>query len=46
MSGAADNEPTFSQCVGIYFDKASKYTKWPQGLLDELRECKSVLDFK
>eukprot|EP00042_Codosiga_hollandica_P023476 m.93483 g.93483 ORF g.93483 m.93483 type:complete len:502 (+) comp51197_c0_seq1:249-1754(+) len=46
LSHAASDEPSFAQCVGIYFDQASKYTKWPQGLLQELRECKSVLDFK
>ena len=46
LASPADSEPTFAQCVGIYFDQAAKYTKWPPGLLQELRECKAVLDFK
>ena len=34
------------QCVGIYFDQASKYTNWSQGVLDQLKDVKAMLEFK
>lgn len=47
-SGAANDngEPTFNQCVGIYFDEAAKFTKWHPSHLHGLKEVDSLLAFK
>jgi len=44
--GVAD-EPSFNECVKMYFDQAAGLTHhWPKGLLNEIRECNTVLSFK
>lgn len=45
-STIAIGEPTFNQCVSLYFDEAAKYTKWDKSLLETLKECNCVLSFK
>jgi glutamate dehydrogenase (NAD(P)+) len=42
----APDEPSFNECVEIYFNQASKYTNWSTGVLDQLRNVKSMLSFK
>lgn len=41
-----DGEPTFNQCVELYFDEASSRTKWSPDILRELKEVNSLLSFK
>lgn len=42
----ADGEPTFNECVGIYFNEAAKHTPWSGDVLHELKEVNSLLAFK
>ena len=47
IANCLDHPPLIHpQCVGIYFDQASKYTNWSQGVLDQLKDVKAMLEFK
>jgi len=39
-------EPSFYECVGIYFDQAAKFTNWTPGILEQLRNVRAMLEFK
>lgn len=41
-----DGEPTFNECVGIYFDEAAKKTNWSPTLLSNMKEVNSMISFK
>lgn len=45
MSGA-EGEPTFNECVELYFDEAAAKTSWSPDVLKELKVVNSLLTFK
>lgn len=45
-SAGTEGEPTFNECVGIFFDEAAKKTSWPVDLLHDLKEVDSMISFK
>lgn len=42
----ADKHYSFFGAVEKSFDKAAKFTKWDQGLLEQIRQCNSVLQLR
>ena len=42
----ADKHYSFFGAVERSFDKAAKFTKWDQGLLEQIRQCNSVLQLR
>lgn len=45
-TAGSDEEPSFNECVGIYFDEAASKTSWEPSLLHSLKEVDSMLSFK
>jgi glutamate dehydrogenase (NAD(P)+) len=41
-----ENHISFFEGVQAYFDKAAKFTKHPQGLLDQIKTCNSIYQMK
>jgi glutamate dehydrogenase (NAD(P)+) len=41
-----ENHYSFFENVTRSFDKASKYTKWEKGLLDQIKECNAVYQMR
>jgi glutamate dehydrogenase (NAD(P)+) len=41
-----NNEYSFFQSVERSFDKASKYTKWETGILEQIKACNSIYSMK
>lgn len=46
QANGLETEPTFNQCVELYFDEAASHTKWSADILRELKEVNCVLSFK
>jgi glutamate dehydrogenase (NAD(P)+) len=42
----SENHISFFEGVQAYFDKAAKFTKHPQGLLDQIKTCNSIYQMK
>lgn len=40
------SQSSFFDNVSIYFDQAASFTKYPKGLLDQIKVCNSVYSFK
>ncbi|MGB2868615.1 MAG: Glu/Leu/Phe/Val dehydrogenase, partial [Bacteroidota bacterium] len=43
---SSSKEMSFFDNVSMHFDKAAKFTDYPKGLLDQIKECNSVYHFK
>eukprot|EP00730_Choanoeca_flexa_P007821 TRINITY_DN12397_c2_g2_i2.p1 TRINITY_DN12397_c2_g2~~TRINITY_DN12397_c2_g2_i2.p1 ORF type:complete len:509 (+),score=175.20 TRINITY_DN12397_c2_g2_i2:165-1691(+) len=43
QASIAAGEPTFNECVGLYFDEAAALTQHPEGLLKGLKETDTML---
>lgn len=42
----AENQPSFFKMVLSFFNKAAVHTKHPKGLLDQIKFCNSIYEFK
>jgi glutamate dehydrogenase (NAD(P)+) len=43
---STNNEYSFFQSVEKSFDKASKYTKWEKGILEQIKACNSIYSMR
>jgi glutamate dehydrogenase (NAD(P)+) len=42
----SEREPSFSETVNLYFERAAALTDYPRGLLDQIKACNSVYAFQ